>query len=208
MPKKLRPLIAAGVLLLLFALVNWLADSQTSDSATSAATPAATAKTESTDQPATDRPSTPRPSTAPSTARPSTAPPSSPPSTARPSATASAPPVAPASPAPSTPARSQANAPPAPPSGLPTIARSDLPREAIETLADIASGGPYDFRKDDSVFHNRERLLPNRKRGHYREYTVVTPGVGHRGARRIVSGADGELYYTSDHYASFEEIRP
>ena len=40
--------------------------------------------------------------------------------------------------------------------------------------------------------------------GYYREYTVPTPGVDHRGARRIVAGDDGEeLYWTDDHYSSF-----
>ena len=45
-----------------------------------------------------------------------------------------------------------------------------------------------------------------RERGYYREYTVPTPGVSHRGARRIVVGRQGELYYTSDHYRSFRRI--
>lgn len=91
-------------------------------------------------------------------------------------------------------------------SNLPTVTRSELPVEALDTLDDIASGGPFDFSKDDSVFQNREGFLPDRERGHYREYTVITPGSDDRGARRIVAGADGELYYTDDHYASFREI--
>ena len=33
-----------------------------------------------------------------------------------------------------------------------------------------------------------QRLLPAEKRGFYREYTVKTPGLRHRGARRIVCG--------------------
>lgn len=80
------------------------------------------------------------------------------------------------------------------------------------------------------MFGNRERLLPLRERGHYREYTVRTPGARDRGARRIVAGgcdgppapaakpgrnqphfvapcAAGEYYYTDDHYASFRRIR-
>ncbi len=91
-------------------------------------------------------------------------------------------------------------------SDLPPIAPADLPLEALDTLALIASDGPYPFNKDDSTFQNREGFLPDFPIGHYREYTVVTPGENDRGARRIVSGADGELYYTSDHYASFSEI--
>ena len=45
-----------------------------------------------------------------------------------------------------------------------------------------------------------------RERGYYHEYTVPTPGVKHRGARRIVAGREGELYYTDDHYRSFRRI--
>ncbi len=88
--------------------------------------------------------------------------------------------------------------------GIVTI--DDLPAEADTTLDLIASGGPYPFARDDAIFQNRERLLPLRPDGHYREYTVITPGEDDRGARRIVAGADGELYYTDDHYASFREI--
>ena len=61
--------------------------------------------------------------------------------------------------------------------------------------------------RDGVVFGNRERLLPQRERGYYREYTVPTPGLKHRGARRIVAGRGGELYYTDDHYRSFKRIR-
>ena len=91
-------------------------------------------------------------------------------------------------------------------SDLPTIRPADLPNEALDTLVLIGDGGPYPFRQDDGIFQNREGFLPDEPQGHYREYTVVTPGEDDRGARRIVSGADGELYYTSDHYASFSEI--
>jgi ribonuclease T1 len=91
-------------------------------------------------------------------------------------------------------------------SDLPKIGQSELPPEAIETIADILAGGPYDFSNDDSVFQNREGILPAREHNHYREYTVITPGERDRGARRVVSGADGDFYYTSDHYSSFSEI--
>ena len=54
--------------------------------------------------------------------------------------------------------------------------------------------------QDGAVFQNREGLLPRRRPGYYREYTVETPGSDDRGARRIVAGADGERYWTDDHY--------
>lgn len=83
-----------------------------------------------------------------------------------------------------------------------------LPPEVRATLVLIRKGGPYPYRKDGSVFGNREGLLPKRPRGHYREFTVKTPGRRDRGARRIVvlRGAPGEVYYTDDHYRSFRRI--
>ena len=84
---------------------------------------------------------------------------------------------------------------------------ADLPPEARHTLGLIRGGGPFPHQRDGVVFGNFERLLPARERGYYREYTVATPGVRHRGARRIVSGRGGELYYTDDHYQSFRRIR-
>jgi ribonuclease T1 len=83
---------------------------------------------------------------------------------------------------------------------------SDLPREARETLALIKAGGPFPYAQDGRVFSNREKLLPIRSRGYYREYTVRTPGARDRGARRIVAGDGGEYYYTADHYRSFRRI--
>jgi len=91
-----------------------------------------------------------------------------------------------------------------------------LPPQAQQTLALIRQGGPFPYRKDGTVFGNRERLLPPRPRGYYTEYTVPTPGSRDRGARRIVAGkgstgdpaTSGEYYYTDDHYQSFRRIRP
>lgn len=89
---------------------------------------------------------------------------------------------------------------------------SALPDEARDTLRTIRSRGPFPHRQDGQIFHNRERLLPLRERGWYREYTVSTPGADDRGARRIVTGGDppAEFWYTRDHYRSFQriDIRP
>ncbi len=80
-----------------------------------------------------------------------------------------------------------------------------LPPEAHDTIALILREGPFPHRQDGSVFGNRERRLPQRPRGYYREYTVRTPDLGHRGARRIVTGGDPPeaWYYTDDHYETF-----
>ncbi len=93
-------------------------------------------------------------------------------------------------------------------SGLSVVALSELPAEAAETVELIEAGGPFPYpEKDGSQFGNFEGLLPERRTGYYREYTVPTAGSADRGARRIVAGSDGELYWTGDHYSSFERIR-
>jgi ribonuclease T1 len=91
---------------------------------------------------------------------------------------------------------------------LPPIRVAELPQEAQQTLALIERGGPYPYRKDGTTFGNRERRLPERARGYYREFTVKTPGERDRGARRIIAGRAGERYYTADHYGSFKRIVP
>ena len=93
-----------------------------------------------------------------------------------------------------------------PESGLPIVRVSDLPPEAARTLELIDAGGPFPEDRDGVTFENREDLLPDHPLGYYREYTVPTPGSGGRGARRIVAGDGGELYYTGDHYSSFSRI--
>ena len=93
-----------------------------------------------------------------------------------------------------------------PDSGLSTVAESRLPAQAATTLALIRVGGPFPHAQDGGTFGNRERILPRRSSGYYREYTVETPGEGDRGPRRIVAGAQGDLYWTDDHYASFRQI--
>ncbi|MBI3149015.1 MAG: ribonuclease [Betaproteobacteria bacterium] len=84
---------------------------------------------------------------------------------------------------------------------------ADLPAEARQTLALIKAGGPFPYARDGAVFGNFEQRLPRQKRGYYREYTVPTPGLKHRGPRRIVAGRSSDYYFTSDHYQSFRRIR-
>jgi ribonuclease T1 len=90
---------------------------------------------------------------------------------------------------------------------IPTVSIQQLPAEARATIALIRKGGPFSYRQDGTVFGNRERRLPKAPQGYYREYTVKTPGVRGRGAQRIVTGQNGEIYYTSDHYGSFVFVR-
>jgi ribonuclease T1 len=86
------------------------------------------------------------------------------------------------------------------------VSAVQLPAEARRTIELIRKGGPFAYERDGAVFGNFERLLPAQPRGYYREYTVRTPGERSRGARRIVAGKGGELYYTDDHYRSFRRI--
>lgn len=87
-----------------------------------------------------------------------------------------------------------------------------LPDQAGDVVSDIRSDGPFDYPDNDGTrFGNYEGLLPAEHAGFYREYTVETPGLDHRGARRIVTGGGTESdpdvwYYTDDHYESFCEI--
>jgi ribonuclease T1 len=94
---------------------------------------------------------------------------------------------------------------------LESVALSQLPAEARATERLIRAGGPFPYPKDGTTFGNRERLLPTGPRGYYREYTVKTPGMSGRGARRMVCGgrqvtAPDTCFYTDDHYASFRRI--
>ena len=98
------------------------------------------------------------------------------------------------------------------PDGTATISVTELPAQGAQTYHLIARGGPFPYQKDGVVFGNRERLLPVRNRGYYREYTVDTFGSSSRGTRRIVCGGaprtPDACYYTADHYASFRRIVP
>lgn len=96
---------------------------------------------------------------------------------------------------------------------LGVISFTELPPEAQRTIALIRHGGPYPYEKDGAVFGNYEKVLPQRKRGYYREFTVKTPRARNRGARRIVTGGEkqpieqpSEYYYTADHYRSFKRV--
>ena len=94
-----------------------------------------------------------------------------------------------------------------------SIALAQLPAgaQAVHRLSHTA--GPFVRAKDGAVFGNRERALPPRTRGFYREYTVATPGARDRGTRRIVCGGreprvPDACFYTADHYNTFRRITP
>ncbi len=53
-------------------------------------------------------------------------------------------------------------------------------------------------------YHNREGLLPTAKGRTWTECDVNSVGRSSRGPERIVFSNDGLIYYTPDHYDSFE----
>lgn len=55
-----------------------------------------------------------------------------------------------------------------------------------------------------SYFGNYEGLLPEKDGRSYTECDIDTLGASKRGAKRIVYSNDGLIYYTEDHYESFE----
>ncbi len=116
--------------------------------------------------------------------------------------------AAPASPLPMAPAPAARDADDAP---IPVVEGSPVSdpeqvREIRRVLTLAARGPPYPHRQDGTSFQNRERRLPQMPRGHYREFTVRTPGESDRGARRLVIGKDGVIWYSVDHYQSFRRL--
>ena len=93
-------------------------------------------------------------------------------------------------------------------SGGASVALTGLPAQGQVVVAQIREGGPFRYERDGTVFGNRERLLPSQTWDHYREYTVTTSGLSHRGPRRIVCGGrqprqPDACFYTEDHHNSF-----
>ena len=67
-----------------------------------------------------------------------------------------------------------------------------------EVLPGMCIGGDH--------FGNYEKLLPEEKGRSYTECDIDTLGKDERGAKRIVFSNDGYIYYTEDHYNTFEQL--
>ena len=69
-------------------------------------------------------------------------------------------------------------------------------------------GGLEDFAPGKCIggdrFGNYEELLPDAPGRTWTECDIDTRGADSRGAKRIVFSNDGLIYYTEDHYESFE----
>ena len=90
-----------------------------------------------------------------------------------------------------------------------------LPRNFItksEARALGWTGGPLEpYAPGKSIggdrFGNYEQRLPRLKAGFYKECDIDSKGRP-RGAKRLVFTQDGQrIYYTGDHYKTFEEVR-
>ena len=84
------------------------------------------------------------------------------------------------------------------------IFRGDV--DLTETVRRIRDGERIEFPNDGTVFQNREKRLPERQRGYYREYVHPTPRLKGPGPQRIVRGQSDEWYYTPDHYETFHKL--
>ncbi len=90
----------------------------------------------------------------------------------------------------------------------------------LKLVSDIYNNVHLPYAQDGSTFTNREKILPIKPSGFYKEYTLLTgdaphtvvigghtyhvaPDQGARGSERVVIGGGAELYYTPDHYARF-----
>ena len=82
-------------------------------------------------------------------------------------------------------------------------------QEARELGWDSDKGNLWDVADGMSIggdkFGNREGLLPKEDGRQYYECDIDYEG-GYRNSKRIVYSNDGLIYYTEDHYESFEEI--
>ena len=71
--------------------------------------------------------------------------------------------------------------------------------------AGVAQGGRRSGQR--GVFENAEGRLPREADGYYTETDVWPRGAGGRGARRLIFGRGGDVYYTADHYRTFVRVR-
>lgn len=81
--------------------------------------------------------------------------------------------------------------------------------KARELGWDASKGNLFEVTDEMSIggdrFFNREGLLPDKAGRKYFEADIDYSG-GARGAKRIVYSNDGLVYYTGDHYDSFEKL--
>jgi len=87
---------------------------------------------------------------------------------------------------------------------VPVFKPLTLLEKLSDTIERIANGAFFPHRNDGSFFRNYEGRLPNKPHDYYREYVHSANEVLHPGCQRVVVGRMGELFYSRDHYKSFE----
>lgn len=82
-------------------------------------------------------------------------------------------------------------------------------KEAENLGWESSKGNLWDVANGKSIggdkFGNREGLLPKKSGRQYYECDIDYNG-GYRGAKRIIYSNDGLIYYTEDHYKTFEQL--
>lgn len=82
-------------------------------------------------------------------------------------------------------------------------------KQAMDLGWESSKGNLWDVRDKGVIggdkFGNREGLLPKKKGRTWYECDVNYEG-GYRGGERIVYSNDGLIFYTNDHYKTFEQL--
>ena len=83
-------------------------------------------------------------------------------------------------------------------------------KEAQALGWDSRRGNLWDVAEGCSIggdrFGNYEGQLPEKKSRRYTECDIGYDG-GYRGAQRLIFSNDGLMYYTADHYTTFDEVQ-
>ena len=89
-----------------------------------------------------------------------------------------------------------------------TEATPDARAKIQATLDRIGRGERDPHRNDGAVYRNLNRVLPLRARGYYHEYVYRARRYGPVGPERVIAGQGGDVYYTPDHYETFQRFVP
>ena len=98
---------------------------------------------------------------------------------------------------------------------VPPNGKHSKPREVdlTEGLKRIASGRKDKHHNDGTIHSNNDNVLPvkldeelNLNERYYTEFVVNRPSADDAGAERIVIGADGDVWFTDDHYETFTRV--
>ena len=87
------------------------------------------------------------------------------------------------------------------------------PVDVSETLDRIRNDQKLPHNNDGTIFTNTEHLLPDAPPGYYHEFVHWPYGLNERpygmrfpGPMRVLLGANGEVYFSGDHYASVYDV--